>query len=299
MSDDKTKFYERVLELEPGSRLFFPLARHYYEQKNMLRAKQVLSEGLERHPDHFEARLLFAAVLNQLGDKQKARVIYGEIFDLLKNNQDFWEDLSDVLSGRGEKDLSLAAAFFARSGRDNSLTWADVLKTGLDNLGQGHEKNIPQAPETAEEHAGTQVSPGREPLADADHERENPAQDTTGPDPESHEDEFEDPEEWAEFDIDNEARTKSMADILFGQEEYAKAHDIYRELWHKSLPGNERRELERMMARSRQAISLADGTQNQDHVSAEDAPGTAMGYDKNEAIKFLMTLADRLEAKSV
>ena len=296
MSEDKTKFYERVLELEPGSRLFFPLARQYYEQKNMTSAKQVLSEGLKRHPDHFEARLLFASVLNRLGDNQKARMIYGEIFDLLKNNHDFWEDLSDVLSARGEKDLSLAAAFFARSGEDNSLTWADILKKGMDNLGQGHGKSIPQGPEAAAGHPGTRGSQDRG--ADEDPDPETLAEDTAGPDLESHEDEFEDPEEWAEFDIDNEARTKSMADILFGQEEYAKAHDIYRELWHKSLPGNERRELERMMARTSQAMSVHNEEWNQDHVSAEDAPGSAMGYDKNEAIKFLMTLADRLEAKS-
>lgn len=301
MNEDKTKFYEKVLELEPGSRLFFPLARQYYEQKQMSRARQVLSEGLQKHPDHFEARLLFAAILNQGGDQEKARKIYSEIFALLRDNQDFWENLSAILSGRDEKDLSLAAAFFARSGKNNSFTWTDVLKSGLENLGTIPENSPAQGTIFFEDHADTgrfSKSGSQTDEQDVKAGQAETAENTMAYDLEKYENEFEDPEEWADFDIDNEARTKSMADILFGQEEYAKAYDIYRELWHKSLPGKERRELERMMARSEQAMSLEDQLLDQNHAPIEDDPGTKKGYDKKEAIEFLMTLADRLEAKS-
>jgi len=329
MNDDKTKFYEQVLELEPESRLFFPLARIYFEQNQIRKAKQTLENGLNRHPRHFEARLLLATVLIHAGDQNRARQIYMDIFSLFREDRLFWENLTDILSGRGEKDLSLAAAFFARSGSDKAFTWTDVLKTGMDHMGSGLDHKETQSPGgTADtfdmgEDSG-QESQTTETLTSQNRLDETPGsipgkiygqEDNYHPEPafaaealdddpgrsakaapagnvgRYDDEEFEDPEELADFDIDNEARTKSMADILFGQEEYAKAHGIYRELWHNSLPGSERRELERMMARSEQAMSLDVQVGEQD-LSAEDD-----GYDKDQLINFLKTLADRLEAK--
>ncbi len=317
MNDDQTKFYEQVLKLEPESRLFFPLAQLYFEKKQINKARNVLSKGLEKHPHHFEARLLFATVLTLEGEQDLAGQIYRDIFSLLRGDRYFWENLTGILSSQGENDLSLAAAFFACSGAGKTMSWSDVLKAGMDNMRSGHHHGGSQSPggspkvgerenqgflpEACEFDAAGKLQDyyevidthrnvtARIPLDDT-----YPASDAANNS--EYDEEFDDPEELADFDIDNEARTKSMADILFGQEEYVKAHDIYLELWRRSLPGDERKELEKMIARSEQAMSLVDQIYEQDRVPGDDETG--IKYDKNEAINFLMTLADRLEAKS-
>ncbi len=393
MSQDKIKFYEQVLELEPGSRLFFPLARLYFEEGLVQKARQTLFSGLEKDPQHFEARLLLATILIREGEHEQARQIYEDIYSLLSDYQDFWKSLTDILSARGEKDLSLAAAFFARAGSDKAITWTDILQSGLNSMtpgpehasppiseepedlsvqedqpGPGLESPVPvtppgtihetrasqpeepqhtptsescpeasaeineqditeSAPEIASFHEDDpdhKVSPGESLQPDV-HDRHQdhpeaveedsgliseqsadelqPADTVEGafkPDSEEQDEEFEEPEELADFDIEDEARTRSMADILLRQEEYAKAHDIYLELWRKSLPGSERKELEDMLVRTRQAMSEDEPVEGLERPSdsKDESSATEKKVDKKEAIDFLKTLADRLEAKS-
>lgn len=328
MSDDKTKFYEQVLELEPESRLFFPLARLYFQQDNLHKARKVLQDGLDKHAQHFEARLLLATILIREGEVEQARQIHQEIFALLKNDQHFWESLVSFLSSRNENDLSLAAAFFARSGSGKPLTWTQVLKAGLNGL---TEKSMPdkfpeldkadtiniedeaiadEPADSEQEEMDSHPELDNSSVADSwlspDTEQgtnfppsvaepgENESQDTA-----AQESEFEDPEEMADFDIENEARTRSMADILYGQEEYAKALDIYQELWRKSQPGDDRKELEDMIAKSRQAMSGTEQGQGKNPESEGVNEVTEEKKDASEAVDFLMTLADRLESQSI
>ncbi|MFP4397418.1 MAG: hypothetical protein ACLFPY_04935 [Desulfonatronovibrio sp.] len=227
-----------------------------------------------------------------------------------------------ILSSRDENDLSLAAAFFARSGSDKPITWTEVLRAGLDSL---TEKPMPgefPGPAKPDEEdiqieAATDEPPGpeqesRESLAGAADSGFSPAteQETDFPssaaepgedeslDNAAREEEFEEPEEMADFDIENEARTRSMADILYGQEEYAKALDIYQELWRNSLPGDDLRELEGMIARTKKALSEDKQNQDENSENEEDKRAGSKKKDTSEAVDFLMTLADRLEAKS-
>jgi tetratricopeptide (TPR) repeat protein len=388
MSHEKLTFFQQVLELDPDSRLFFPLARLYFEHDQIEEARQTLSKGLRRHPQHFEAKLLLANIMTHQGEYEQAKKICRDLFSLFKDNRDFWENLSSMLYNSGEKDLSLAAAFFARSGSDRAITWADVLQAGLDSLGAQFDRTRPfsaeditvtndahmQGPEYSEtlqpndlthenlEHE-TLESPeptGSEPqsssISETDEQdtkeslsetrlqtEDNLESDQTifaealefdlAGEPQDHpevvdidqeiipeaysdqplpssevvievkqdlrdgEDEFEEPEEIADFDIESETRTKSMADILFKQEEYAKALDIYRELWRGSLPGKERKMLAEMIASVEEAM-LHDQKQDQKEQVAEDESLEKKVDEKTEAINFLMALADRLEAKS-
>lgn len=322
MSNDKIKFYEQVLELEPESRLFFPLARLYFQQNDLRKARKVLQDGLGKHAQHFEARLLLANILIREGDIEQARQIHQRIFALLKNDRHFWESLIEILSSQGENDLSLAAAFFAGSCSDKPVTWTEVLRAGINSLTEkpvssdltetvkSDEENIEAEAATVEPPGSEQGEMGSQPDLDTssaadsglDHAPETntdfPAS-TAEPgenrslDTAAQEDEFEEPEEMADFDIENEARTRSMADILYGQEEYAKALDIYQELWRNSPLENERREIEDLIARSQQALS---GDENPE--AEEDKEFGNKKKDTSEAVDFLMTLADRLEAKS-
>ena len=396
MSSEKITFYEQVLELEPESRLFFPLARLYFEKNDLDKSRKTLLNGLDNHPQHFEARLLLAAILNQQGQKKDADSIYQDIFSLLSNNADFWESLSRNLSQDGKTDLSLAAAFFAGSCSGKTLTWADIMQAGMksiqdgldpqpleetvlafpdenlvvsdneaDKMSEPHENIIEQAsgqdqgtlqeqqnfPQETNNHesisqpsaemfekqkpglvpepdpglmenylkakeilTGKKTQPPS-PQADADvssgkaapseHEPDalSPTQaaepEKPAPAPDWQDEKFEEPEEINDFDITNEARTRSMADLLFNQEEYAKALDIYTELLPESTHGEEKEYLEDMILRAEQAInaekmtgSKAENIENQHKTEDE-------GSERNGALSFLMALADRLEAKSV
>ena len=80
--------------------------------------------------------------------------------------------------------------------------------------------------------------------------------------------EFDEPEEVEDIKFEDDARTRSMADLLAAQEEYQKALDIYNELWVRSLPGPERLELEGIISGLKQTLGL-------DHDSRDQSPETA------------------------
>ena len=58
---DKIEWYREVLELEPSSKLFFPLARLLVEDGQPEAALETLRRGLERHPEFLEARLFISS----------------------------------------------------------------------------------------------------------------------------------------------------------------------------------------------------------------------------------------------
>ncbi|MFO7728940.1 MAG: tetratricopeptide repeat protein [Desulfonatronovibrio sp.] len=327
MSDDKIKFYEQVLELEPESRLFFPLARLYFQQNELPKARKVLQKGLDKHAQHFEARLLLASILIREGDTAQARQIHQKIFALLKNDHHFWESLVSILSSQDEKDLSLAAAFFARSGSDKPVTWTGVLRAGMNSLTEKRVQNkLPEPAEPDEGNIEAEVAADEPTGSEQGEMGSRPGLDTSSaddsrlshdPDPNTdfptstaeqgenksldtaaQGDEFEEPEEMTDFDIENEARTRSMADILYGQEEYAKALDIYQELWRNSQPGDDLKEIEELIAGSKQALSGEEQGSNDNSEAQGNKEVENEKKDTSEAVDFLMNLADRLEAKS-
>ena len=51
----KIEWYREVLELEPGSKVFFPLARLLGQSGETQEAIRVLRMGLARHPEYIEA----------------------------------------------------------------------------------------------------------------------------------------------------------------------------------------------------------------------------------------------------
>ena len=48
---EKAQWYSEVLELEPGSKIFFPYAKLLVQLDRPKEAAAVLMSGLERHPD--------------------------------------------------------------------------------------------------------------------------------------------------------------------------------------------------------------------------------------------------------
>lgn len=323
MSQDRIEFYEQVLELEPASKLFFTLARLYFDHNDLEKARKVLESGLEKHPEHIQAKLLLASVMERAGDLSAARGVYREIFDRVFNYPEFWAGVAAGFREEGRSEPALAAAFLSSWIADHSLTWSRVFQNGLDSLkgpdtsSVSPDEPVPAQPQPEPDETGAVTDtgqaeaanqelsvhstdskdlpePGEENLLEpleatgADtwaHEPKSKAsgQDTfdfSGPenipgeepgiveheeelqelDPEniSWEEEFDEPEEVEDIKFEDDARTRSMADLLAAQEEYQKALDIYKELWVRSLPGPERQEIEGIISRLSQTPGLGD-----------------------------------------
>ena len=77
---EKAAWYREVLDLEPGSKVFLPYARLLLELDRADEAVSVLRDGLGRHPEFMEARLLLIDVLHKRGEH--AACLYGGIIHL-------------------------------------------------------------------------------------------------------------------------------------------------------------------------------------------------------------------------
>ena len=70
MTTEKIDWYREVLELEPNSKVFLPLARLHLQIGQEDEAIAVLEHGLARHPEHLEARLLLVELLYRTGRQE-------------------------------------------------------------------------------------------------------------------------------------------------------------------------------------------------------------------------------------
>jgi tetratricopeptide (TPR) repeat protein len=308
---NKLKCYEEALALDPGSKLFFPLAKLYLDNEQIEKAEDVLKSGLERYPEHLEARLLLANIYFLRGQEEEGERICVDMFSLLKKNIFFWSVLERFFGREGDVDLSLAFRFLALHSKGEELTWGRVLKAGILALekedsstqssectrietGQLRDREIDDEKQTEvphdEEPAGQIVAQSEAGVLVADRE-------TEGIDEEC--DEVETVEE---LNFEQDARTRSLADLLFEQEEYAKALDIYEELWRASLPGTERKDLENRIKEIKELLAGEENSHGQKPAVENDGNEEAISEEndgQNEVVDFLSRLAERLEARAV
>ena len=366
---NKINVYEEILAMEPGSKLFFPLAKMLVETGEYTKAEKILLQGLGAHPEYFEARLLLLDVLEYLGREDEALGHCHQILDLLQGAQGFWAVWNRILTANGERDTRTALAFVQASLQGRAITWADVFARGLDSvlgtaeegrvsvvgsvgadldgrdaveasamhstavLAEDHaadtevvsQKDVPSADlvpaggteasieprEVLEEEAdnakaperAAQVQPASVPerreetwSADADVSvvedlPETEVENTLEPSQDA------DAEEVDDIAMNSDVRTRTMADLLMKQEEYAQAVVIYEKLWEESAPGSERRELYDALttARGRMEDEANDDTlQPSMGNGAMDDEGQA----SSDALRTLSALAERLEQRA-
>ncbi len=323
MSEERIRFYEQVLELEPGSKLFFILARLYYDHRQLEKAAEVLKSGLHKHPEHMQARLLLAAIMEEHEDTESARGIYREVFELLFDHPGFWPALAEHMQSRNQKDPAMACAFLSAWLKDPGLTWTAVLQSGLENFFSAAiaSPKSKEVLETSAQEPNLSSSEELETTPDEESFADNPA--ALSPEDDPHEpsaeknsssgseqayedlphesatadgsdisDQDSDHEETSEIDY-QDAGTESMAGLLVAQGEYRKALDIYLDLWSKSLPGSERREIEESirLLETKMASERAEKNQSSQKgdVEAEKDP---------DMTDFLSRLAERLEQRN-
>jgi tetratricopeptide (TPR) repeat protein len=147
---EKIALYEEILQQDPGARIFYPLARMYYEAGRLDDALAVLDRGLASHHEHLGAMLLRLEILEEKESAQAepaARVIA----KALTRTPALWRLWSRQAADDGLQDLALALRFVASAAGGDEMTWAGILAAGMDSLQRkAPEKGPDSAPDTGE-----------------------------------------------------------------------------------------------------------------------------------------------------
>ena len=303
----KIEWYKEVLEIEPNSKIFFPLARMLSKDTRQDEAVAVLRQGVGRHPDHVEARLFLAELLYSTGRVIELQQEIAVLSDLFKNYPGFWRAWGEKLFDEDStRDAGLAAIFLAAFLQNLPVSWAGVIEHGLKNLvGESPkhpsvtarevypltpdlplpEKSIP--PEVVSiPPSMTLAAPPEVRAVMSDIHKIMPESHEAGPVtiPETP---FEENEE--EVDEPITLRTRSMAEVLAEQGDIAGALDIYNELLTSAVSDSDKNDLQTRVN------SLSSNTpQSAGQVNMEDASAS-----KEEKKDWLTILAQRLEARSL
>lgn len=314
--DNKIKWFKEFLEIEPNSKIFFPLARLLHEDGRTPEAIATLKKGVEKHPDHLEARFFLVELLAEGGQGDGAAKEADGLASTLSQYPAFWQVWAERSAPRS-KDSALALSFLASTFRGRSITWSQVIEEGLkalfasegipcpavsaqpEVLGEVHfeappdieymEEEEPVAPgvdmsaEAAEVYgAGSAEDAIAQVLAEEDEFALEPEPGQPEPEPV-------DAGEEGEGNI----RTRTMADLLAEQGDYKGALAIYQELALMS-DGDEAAELAElagaMQAKMRRGGAAAPAKDKRPE------PGPLPGKEK--LLSTLEALAERLEARA-
>lgn len=292
----KIEWYKEVLEIEPNSKIFFPLARMLAKDARPDEAIAVLRQGVGRHPDHVEARLFLAELLYTYGKPLELQQEIEVLSVLFKNYPGFWRAWGERLFDEDStRDAGLAAIFLAAFLQNMPVSWAGVIEHGLKSL-VGGKASLPSATAAETHPLASSLGPAPGPIAAPGEDAVIPTvaaapvrkagEDETSTISLLHsppEDAFDEGED--ETDEPITLRTRSMADILAEQGDIAGALDIYAELLAAAHSDAVRKDLQARM----DALS---GNASQGAESDAQAP-------KEEKKDWLAVLAQRLEARSL
>lgn len=296
---NKIEWYREVLELEPGSKLFFPLARLLVEDGQPEAALETLRKGLERHPEFLEARLFYIEQLYHHGQPEACVAEVMELGQLFSSYPGFWQAWAASMLGSGCGDVATALRFLATSFASRPLNLNEVFERGLRSFMQEAQEpgDLPRGRALADLTVSNAVrGQGREegrtavaPAADyqaaltakvggtAAMDRVPDARDTGAVSA-------------REQDNSVSLCTRSMAEVLAEQGDLQGALEIYNEL--AAVAGSS--EQEELQQRIRMLRARFEGAAAEDQ--ALSAPDGAAGKDK--LISMLESLAERVEARA-
>ncbi len=311
----KIELYREVLEIEPNSKVFFPLARQLAGEGREGEAADVLFKGIAFHPDHLEAKFFLIELLSRLGRSGEADAVFADVGGLLARYPSVWLLWSRTAASRS-KDPALAMLFLANYFQDESLTWAEVMERGLRSLRQAEPAVAPGTSIVAQAPAAAVAEPVRE--APAAPQPEPATETVSAPVPGGDSLSLRGAREVMELAADlapaapepadkgrgkaakgrdAEVRTKTMAVLLANQGDVAGAREIYDELLSHLPPGSEREEIAALLA------GLDAGkVSGHDTAAPEPAAGDDDGSRKSpgpaKLVSLLEALAGRLDARA-
>lgn len=126
----KIDFYREVLAIEPGSRVFFPLAQLLRQEGLVDEAMDVLRSGIGYHPDHLEAKFLLVELLSGQNRLDEAGAVFEGLAALLSHYPSVWTLWASKATGLSS-DAALALRFLAAAFQGKELSWMGVLEKGL------------------------------------------------------------------------------------------------------------------------------------------------------------------------
>lgn len=276
----KIEWYQEVLALEPGSRIFFPLAKLFVEFGQLDDAEKTLRQGLDRHPDSMEARLLLIQVLMRLEKLEQAQEQLQAVVKPLERYPAFWSLWAHQTSDK-DRDFAVFLMLVASHFTDRPVKWTDVVIEGLgpltDRLIGPLKDSARKAREQSQARSALQQAAGTASACDA---RSSDASDApySGPAPDA-----------------GSFRTRTMAELLASQGDFGGALGIYRELWGLALDEREKADLTSRIKTLEANLAAAP--------SVEAGPQVAPGEDpfgkhaKNRLMSTLEALAARLESR--
>ena len=309
---EKIDWYQEVLELEPGSKVFFPLARLLAEDRQLERAVQTLRHGLDRHPEFIEARLYLIDLLFRHGQLEQCEEQIGLLSPLFSRYEGFWQAWGSSVAASGkEGDAGLALNFLAAAFQQRSLTLADVLSRGLEAVLRQEGQAAPaekQACTAAPKGPVPSLSPASSaspvsgvaavlsPLAGV--VQSLPAEisvdaanacgaDSAGCQSGDAAQGDEAQEEGEEAEERFSLRTRSMAEVLAEQGDFAAALEIYQELAAQASSPEEAADLQYRMSTLTAHLGVVQETATE--------PETAPSPGKHRVLSVLEALAERLE----
>jgi tetratricopeptide (TPR) repeat protein len=257
----KIEWYQEVLSLEPGSRVFFPLAKLFVESGMPQDAIITLQKGLDRHPDYLEARMLLVELLTELDREDEVHEQLDRVIHPLQDYPAFWRGWARSLPA-DQRDLAVFLMLVSSNLRGDTIKWTDVVYEGISTLAErlvGEPLPAPVAQELSSCLPTVDVVPN-ETFPD----NEEPSRPKGGA-----------------------FRTKTMADLLASQGDVQGALEIYRELMHSTVSDDRRLELGKRIAE-------LEGSNGGETAVTEDAFSS---HSKNRLISTLETLAARFEAR--
>jgi tetratricopeptide (TPR) repeat protein len=270
----KIEWYQEVLALEPGSRIFFPLAKLFVEFGQLEDAAKTLRQGLDRHPDAVEARLLLIQVLTKLERLEEAQGQLSAVVKPLERYPAFWS-LWAQQKAEHDRDFAVFLMLVASHFTGKPVKWTDVVIEGLHSLSdrligplQGHaRKPKPQASPAYPVPPLDEVRP-EPPVGESAYE---------GPAPDS-----------------GSFRTRTMAELLASQGDYTGALGIYRDLWGRAKDEREKTDLSSRIRTLEDGLAKSPEAAAPRHESLDDPFGK---HAKNRLMSTLEALASRLESR--
>ena len=301
---EKIEWYKEVLELEPNSKVFFPLARLLAKDGRDDEAIAALEHGLERHGEFLEARLFLIELLYRAGRKDACARQVERLSAMFASYAGFWQAWAACLSGvEGEADTATVLRFLAAHFLNGPITLHEVLNRGLGTLeGPGAVTVAPaqEKPASPTPAAETPVSPAdaaTPDVAPAPEVAEAPAAAAPAWEEEPAESEAAAPLGGPHAEEDGEEhfslRTRSMAEVLAEQGDIRGALDIYNELAAAATLPEECADLQHRIA----TLTARLGHQAEEAEPAP-APEPESGRSTDKLISMLEALAERVEARA-
>ncbi len=290
---EKIKWYEEILAVEPGSKLFYPLAWLYLQEEELDKAAAALISGLEKHPEFFQARVLLLEVLDRQGREQELENQMHQALEEFSKNSRFWDLAADYFERRSDPDLAVALRYLGQALQSRHTGWVQLLQQALKQgvqgsaLSQQDKISEPEArPGTAPDSEALGLSPGENEMEFF--QKQNTAQEEQDLASQGGSEELEQKRE-------SHYKTATMAEIMAEQGDYQGAGDIYSWLVEQTESETKRAELRARREELLQQVQEIEAPQ------AEQEPEHAQTTQSkdNSLLHKLEKLASRLEARDL